>query len=575
MKSGTAGYDAWVKYLPILPSVRCLQKNVQDVKFAPGMLHAVFDMLEVLGDVMPNSERDCQLVLDEMQLEPTPKYDSSLKTKVGHATLPTHEGNANKALLFILAGIATRWKLSVRVEFTNCKEEMYKGDRSNPTGIAYKNIIEEIILKTESVGLRNTKAMLESNGTIELPSDVVHAAGLTSPIVDYKHIEDLYEFEKDNEMKVAFRLKETTLHTKKHFKKMNVGTAKSVICHRTGVGLKLLSMEKENLSYETTAWFIILMNTFFTLATARHRGLAVSKANMGAYEEAIGLIKKVSHIFSNMKVGQGAWKPVQKGIVVLCHGYLGLIDYFLNVQKFSFLMLGRFTSDCIENIFSLVRLKQTVPNASMFLQNLKVITLAQYSMYVKGSSYDNDEGRAISNIDFLKEARNRALERARERFDESLEEIMANSMDLVRECDFQIFDDVERSVLYDIAGSVITRIKKSNGVLCDLCVSAVLWKGDNPHPDSTVTVLKEYDILREDNSNFAQICPSDEVFKAILSAEVSFLKYRDRACKLKAADMKEYFVENLMVQREKIKETERIERSSKSVAGRQAASQMV
>ncbi|KAK3926681.1 DNA transposase [Frankliniella fusca] len=361
MKSDTAGYDAWVIYLPILPSVRCLQKNVQDVKFAPGMLHAVFDMLEVLGDVMPNSER--------LSL---PCHSSS------------HEGNANKALLFILAGIATRWKPSIRVEFTNCKEEVYKGDRSNPTGIAYKKIIEEIILKTEceSVGLRvsnvtsdmgadnlafwrafgvkgnrkevissftnplrpnaevfllpdvvhlmkNTKAMLESYGTIELPSAILKAygefhSGLTSTIVDYKHIEDLHEFEKDNKMKVAFRLKETTLHTKKHFKKINVGTAKSV-CHRPGVGLKLLVMEKESLSNETTAWFIILMNAF-TLATARHRGLAVPEANMGANEEAICLIKKVSYIFSNMKEGQGAWKPVQKFIEVLCHGYLGLID---------------------------------------------------------------------------------------------------------------------------------------------------------------------------------------------------------------------------------------------------------
>lgn len=95
---------------------------------------------------------------------------------------------------------------------------------------------------------------------------------------------------------------------------------------------------------------------------------------MGAYEKAIRLIEQVFQIFSKMKVGQGTWKPVQKGIAALCHGCLGLKDYFLNVQKFSIRMLGRFTSDCIENIFSLVRLKQTISNASLFLQNLKVIT---------------------------------------------------------------------------------------------------------------------------------------------------------------------------------------------------------
>ncbi|XP_034250664.1 uncharacterized protein LOC117651054 [Thrips palmi] len=375
MKCGTSGYEAWVQYLPILPAVRTLQKNVQHVVFRPGMiLHAVFDMLEVLGNVMPDIERDCQLVCDEMQLEPTPKFDLSLGEKVGDATLPGHEGKANKALLFLLAGITARWKLSVRVEFTNKKAEKYKN--TNHTGIVYKEIIDEIILKCESVGLRvsnvttdmgadnlacwraygitankrsvccsfqnpvrpeaqvivlpdvvhvmkNTKAMLETNGTIELPSDVVKEAGLTSPIVDYKHIEDLHEYERDNELKVAFRrLREDNIHTKKHFKKMNVGTAKAVLCHRTGVGLKVLSEEKDDPSYNTTAWFILLLNTFFTLATARHKGLAISKENMGAFEKAVAIIKQVSYIFANMKVGNGDWKPVQRGVMVLCTGYL-------------------------------------------------------------------------------------------------------------------------------------------------------------------------------------------------------------------------------------------------------------
>lgn len=657
MKCGTSGYDAWVKYLPILPAVRTLQKNVQHVIFRPGMmLHAVFDMLEVLGNVMPDSERDCQLVMDEMQLEPTPKFDMSLGEKVGEATLPGHEGKANKALLFLLAGITTRWKLSVRVEFTNKKEEK----KSDSTGLAYKKIVGEIIEKSESVGLRvsnvttdmgadnlacwraygvtankrrvcssfqnpvrpnaqvfllpdvvhlmkNTKAMLESNGTIELPLDVVEEAGLTSSIVDYKHIEDLQEYERDNELKVAFRLKEDNIHTKKHFSKMNVGTAKAVLCHRTGVGLKVLAEEKEDPSYNTTAWFILLLNTFFTLATARHRGLAISKHNMGAYEKSTGLIRQISHIFEMMKVGEGQWKPVQRGMMMLCNGYLSLIDYFLNEKKLPFLMLGRFSSDCIENLFSLIRLRQATPNASLFLQNLKVITLAQYSSYVKGSNYDSDSGSPMSNVDFLQEARKRAYERATERFSESLDELMNNPVDEVGEEDFKIFDALERSVIYDMAGSTLARVKTSNAIICDICLSAVLWKGISPHPDAMVTVLKEFVHLKEDETTFAQICVSDEVYKAVLSAEVTFRRYRVRALKLKAVHLRYYFVENLMyvwknahipdchqigkkildnyldgrikhyfkVQGEVVKANERIVRSSRMVAGRQAARQMV
>lgn len=97
-------------------------------------------------------------------------------------------------------------------------------------------------------------------------------------------------------------------------------------------------------------------------------------------------------------------------IGVLCSSLLGLQDYLLNERHYSFFLPGRVNQDCVENLFSNVRQGQPVPNAIAFIQNLKVITLAQYSMAVKESSYDFEEGESFT--DFLKITDEKTKQRA-------------------------------------------------------------------------------------------------------------------------------------------------------------------
>jgi hypothetical protein len=316
-----------------------------------------------------------------------------------------------------------------------------------------------------------------------LPEDIVEEEGLPSPVVNYKHIDDLYEYEGGNELKVAFRLKNYNIHCNKQFKKMNVSTAKSVLCHRTGVGLKMLAKEKNDPSYETTGWFIIFLNTFFALVLCRHRGLAVSKFDQDVFNKATRMISRMADIFHRMKVGTGGdYKPCQRGMRVLCASLLGLIEFFLGERKYVYLILGRFTSDCVENLFSCIRLCQPVPHAAIFLQCLKVITLAQFSEAVKGSNYDYEESES-SPVDFLQEARERAHDRALARFSESLEELMANTIRKLEKKDYLMLNTWQKLVVYDMAGSVIAAILKDNKMtVCDSCISASKWHEDTPHP---------------------------------------------------------------------------------------------
>jgi hypothetical protein len=664
VKCGSSGYSRFVKKYPVLPSLRCLQASVQFIRFDDnGLLHEVFDLIQTMVGGMSEKEKDCNLVLDEMAIKEGDRYDTTLKKWVGKSTLPTHSGPASKALVLLLAGVYRRWKIAVAVYFTSKRDQecMEKKDK-NLTGKAYCDITDEVLIRAHEVGLyvngvttdmgpdnlamwkargvkggRNkevnpafdhpackdfkvynipdavhlqkaVKTMMENNGIITLPPSVVEEEGLPTDVVNYKHIDDLFDFEDQCELKVAFRLRQDNIHCKKQFKKMKVSTTKAVLCHRTGVGLKLLAKEMNDPTYETTGWFVILLNTFFTLLCCRSKGLAITKSNPAVFNKAVALIKKVEFIFHYMKVGS-EYKPAQRGVRVLCASMLGLIERCLSERNYSYLMLGHFTSDCLESLFSCIRLSQPVPHVTAFLQCLKAVTLAQFSEAVRGSSYDHDESSPLSD-DFLNEAQKRAKERATLRFYESIDELSQNVIRKLTQQDYLILNRWECCVVYDMSGSTIKAIS-SNLSVCDSCIDWSKWKGNEPHPASTITDMKEFTLLRADNDKRAlQFFVSEAVYQAILTAEISFRLYRERTLNFQNVDVKAFFVDNLMyiwnqtsipkcndlgrkilstyfdgrlkqfgkIRREKLMGENRpkstIEKSSKSIAMRQAADEM-
>ena len=60
------------------------------------------------------------IVLDEMSISAGTFYDASTNTIIGNVTLPDHDASifATHSLVFMLAGIASRWKQVVAYYFT-------------------------------------------------------------------------------------------------------------------------------------------------------------------------------------------------------------------------------------------------------------------------------------------------------------------------------------------------------------------------------------------------------------------------------------------------------------------------
>lgn len=313
--------------------------------------------------------------------------------------------------------------------FTKFIDIEYKQSEFNSTGSALKNVILNIIKKSENIGFqvhavirdmdtdnrnmwnafevgcsryhinvsiqhpiraedklffipdpvhvfKNITSILESNKFITFPQDICESKNICHLQVELQHLDKLVNHENNFELKIAFRLK-NNLHYQNQYNKMKVSTTRAVFNSRTKAGLKLLSKTTNNSAIETTAFFINLVSQWFALMTNRKRSLALSKTKLKNYNKAIHHLKKTLNIFQKISIGKkGYWKPVQTGVIMATDNNLQLQDFFLNKRDYKFVLTGRFTQDCLENLFSLIRFKISTPNALQVKQNLKIITMA-------------------------------------------------------------------------------------------------------------------------------------------------------------------------------------------------------
>ena len=83
--------------------------------------------------------------------------------------------------------------------------------------------------------------------------------------------------------------------------------------------------------------------------------------------------------------------------------FIELTTHLLNKCDFNFILSGRFTQDCIENLCSVLRMKNCVLNA-LQLNNLKLITISHNMQKVSCGSYDHDDKELLP--DFLNTIKN-------------------------------------------------------------------------------------------------------------------------------------------------------------------------
>lgn len=111
---GANGYEFLRSCGYPLPAYRTLCNKVQKLDMAPGLDSRLLDMLASKLSVLPESDRDCCLLIDEVQLKEKMEYDKGLKRLVGTVSdclsVPEQAKLASHSLCFMVRGLRVNWK---------------------------------------------------------------------------------------------------------------------------------------------------------------------------------------------------------------------------------------------------------------------------------------------------------------------------------------------------------------------------------------------------------------------------------------------------------------------------------
>jgi hypothetical protein len=440
--TGKNGYEYVRLRLGIpLPSYRSLCDHTESFKMAPGIQDDVLDLLELKAKQLSIEERDCALLLDEVQLEPKVEYDTSLKRMTGYISPEfLFEGReptvAEHALVFMVKGIRKPYKQPIAWFLTG------KSTTGTQLWSVTKQVIEQLYARslcvravTSDMGsanvgmwrqadlntndedntacstvhpciqgkplyfmadvphlLKSVRNCLE-NSTIVVSMDVVKANNLPCREVRLQHISGIVDIQETYELKLVPGLSRANIHPGQ-YGKMKVGNSTKVFSHTSASVLN--DLVKEGVisdNARTTAWFCELMNSWFDIMSNRSFPLALFSTTNSLAAKHVSKLKEVLNIVSKLQVmtsSQGlseAWKPWQKGILLSTRTVLALHDELVQNGNYSFLLTCRFTQDALENLFSQIRgYGDDHPSTVHFRQCLKLITLSQFMDVPKKTS---------------------------------------------------------------------------------------------------------------------------------------------------------------------------------------------
>ena len=352
--------------------------------------------------------------------------------------------------------------------------------------------------------LKNIRGAICGKKSIILSPDIVEKYGLNSRSVCKEHIKALIDFQENLELKVAPDLNALSINPG-HFSKMCVRDALKVISLPVSSGLRyLVNSHGYSKDLLTTAWFIELTRKWFDLLTSRHPVDALSMNNLFAYVEAINHLQETTNVFRSLSVEGGSWKPWQTGLLMSTKSILQLQERLLVSEDYGFVLTARFTSDCIENLFSQVRSKNPVPSAKEVKANLRAVSIAQFLTKKKGANYSFDDGEFLA--DFLNVPAHEGTEEEAEENHE-IENNPNLRVDLTRQ---------EEDILYYVCGWVLKGVRDNNKV-CEQCVKSVLSLSSD---ERSASLLEEKDFTGE-----SLVRVSAGIFEIVLEAEQLFQRF--------------------------------------------------
>lgn len=187
---------------------------------------------------------------------------------------------------------------------------------------------------------------------------------------------------------------------------------------------------------------------------------------MQVYNETLQFFEFFKKLIFTIKVGnKKLWKPWQASVILATNSILRLQDLFLNEKGYIFLLTSRFTQDCVENLFSQIRIRQKKPTALQFRNLLKSVTISQFLTEISRSSYEADEKEWL--IDFPSHIRQLSQNKAKEK--EKVAPPTNNLTTLGTQAALERMNDAEKNVVFHLAGMIVHKVAK-HGAVCHQCI---------------------------------------------------------------------------------------------------------
>lgn len=179
-------------------------------------------------------------------------------------------------------------------------------------------------------------------------------------------------------------------------------------------------------------------------------------------------------IVSGITVDDNKWKPFQSGLLLSTQTALDVQAEYLEKQHFKYLLLGRFTQDALENLFSVIRGKKSVPDAREFKQTLRLVCLSQFQCNINRSNYCAVESdHVIKYCDEIKKSdliNTSAEVQCLESIENDLWDAGMYTPLIGSESDL---NNVVQTALYHLIGALLSKIKK-NCKHCNHCFNSLV-----------------------------------------------------------------------------------------------------
>eukprot|EP00094_Tigriopus_californicus_P013187 TCALIF_12753-PA protein Name:"Similar to T Transposable element P transposase (Drosophila melanogaster)" AED:0.31 eAED:0.41 QI:0/0/0/1/1/1/2/0/327 len=315
-------------------------------------------------------------------------------------------------LVFVLSGVANHWKQVVRYDST--------GKSFHSSTVA--KIIQDLIGKCVKIGLNvsalvmdmgpgnigsstcsgrhptldeNLRNGLLKNKVFHLNPNIVADQALETDMVQVSVFLKLIEFQEARELKIAPRLR-NLLSQCNPVSKMKVGPAIHLLSRETGNAIRFLVAHYDwPKSYLTTAFFVEECGKWFDLMTTRTSSRCFSSFVPEKRKEAVQSLTAFVSMICTMRCGQyskpevislekskpkrrktesSALKPYQKGISLSTKSMIELQSYYLDQKDFKFFLCGRFLQDALENVFSSMRRRNSVPTPTEARNALRIVS---------------------------------------------------------------------------------------------------------------------------------------------------------------------------------------------------------